>query len=613
MAETTEQIKPNQSFLGSSAFEDEALETMIEVDQVSMVFNMASQQLHSLKEYTISFARRELRFKEFRALDDVSLTVKRGDVFGIMGTNGSGKSTLLKIIAGVLDPTEGNCTINGTIAPLIELGAGFDIELTARENIYLNGALLGYSKEFINEHFDEIVNFAEIRPFLDMPLKNYSSGMVARIAFAIATVIIPDILIVDEVLSVGDFMFQQKCERRIQSLIRDYGVTVLIVSHNSDQIERLCNKAIWIEKGHTRMIGTASEVCQLYRILGGRVGSEESERIILDLFEQTSESQSAKSPLQRISANTRYELSAQLYAHDRANRDAVVLAYGTDFVTTILSAGLAGVEGADILNVSEESLSGALEQMLKEQNYARMILVQAEERASQGLKERLGMLLPNASVEEIVGEKPSWLSRALFNLAKEDGHTWAQTALLCAPHNKADLVSISSFVFTHNIPIFFIDETGLIPAELASEINTFDSLILLGGSISFPESSLTNIDSHVKIKRLYGNGPYDAYLKIQAWIHEQDEQPSRDEGGYFIASFADVERIAQAGLFAQRNSGSLHLYDDQDADSVAAIIKEIQGGRVSLDHLFIIGIASSLSDASITLFSQAATSRKDHQ
>ena len=193
---------------------------------------------------------------------------------------------MLKIIAGVLEPSEGTCTVNGSIAPLIELGAGFDMELTARENIYLNGALLGYSKRFIEEHFDEIVEFAEIEKFLDMPLKNYSSGMVARIAFAIATVIIPEILIVDEVLSVGDFMFQQKCERRINTLIKEYGVTVLIVSHSNAQIERLCNKAIWIEKGHERIAGNAHDVCQVYRMLGGHFGSPEAEQRIFGLLQQ---------------------------------------------------------------------------------------------------------------------------------------------------------------------------------------------------------------------------------------------------------------------------------------------------------------------------------------
>lgn len=181
-----------------------------------------------------------------------------------MGTNGSGKSTILKIIAGVLEPSKGKCTVNGNIAPLIELGAGFDMDLSARENIYLNGALLGYSKDFINEHFDEIVEFAEVEKFLDMPLKNYSSGMVSRIAFAIATVIVPEILVVDEVLSVGDFMFQRKCENRITQLIEEHGVTVLIVSHSNDQIARLCNKAIWIEKGHTRLMGDAGYVARIY-------------------------------------------------------------------------------------------------------------------------------------------------------------------------------------------------------------------------------------------------------------------------------------------------------------------------------------------------------------
>ena len=263
--------------------------TMVKVDHVSMVFNMASEQLNSLKEYAIQIARRKLFFEGFTALDDISFEVKKGDVFGIIGTNGSGKSTMLKIIAGVLEPSKGTCEINGNIAPLIELGAGFDDELSARENIYLNGALLGYSKEFINEHFDEIVEFAEIEKFLDMPLKNYSSGMVARIAFAIATVIVPEILVVDEVLSVGDFMFQKKCEDRISELIEKHDVTVLIVSHSNAQIERLCNKVIWIEKGHTRMMGDASSVCRVYGGLGGRTGSPEAEQRVFEALKSGGE------------------------------------------------------------------------------------------------------------------------------------------------------------------------------------------------------------------------------------------------------------------------------------------------------------------------------------
>lgn len=243
-------------------------EPVIKVDNVSMVFNIANQQLNSLKEYFITILRRELFFKEFKALEDISITINKGDVYGIVGTNGSGKSTLLKIIAGVLEPSRGTCEINGTIAPLIELGAGFDPELTARENVYLNGALLGYSKAFIDESFDSIIAFAEIENFIDMPLKNYSSGMVARIAFAIATATVPDILIVDEALSVGDFLFQKKCEDRINELVKDHGTTLLFVSHSIDQVENLCKQAVWIEKGHMRMQGSAEEVCEAYRQLG---------------------------------------------------------------------------------------------------------------------------------------------------------------------------------------------------------------------------------------------------------------------------------------------------------------------------------------------------------
>lgn len=242
-------------------------EPVIVVDHVDMVFNIANEQLNSLKEYFIKLVRRELMFREFKALEDISFTVNKGDVYGIVGTNGSGKSTLLKIVAGVLEPTRGTCTINGTIAPLIELGAGFDFELTARENVYLNGSLLGYSKDFIDESFDSIIEFAEIENFVDMPLKNYSSGMVARIAFAVATATVPDILIVDEALSVGDFLFQQKCERRITELVENHGTTLLFVSHSIDQVESLCRQALWIEKGHMRMQGDVHEVCEAYRSL----------------------------------------------------------------------------------------------------------------------------------------------------------------------------------------------------------------------------------------------------------------------------------------------------------------------------------------------------------
>lgn len=246
----------------------ENAEPVITVDDVSMVFNIANEQFNSLKEYFLALTRGELVFKEFRALNHISFEVKRGEAFGLVGTNGSGKSTMLKIIAGVLEATEGTCQVVGTISPLIELGAGFDMELTARENIYLNGSLLGYRKEFIDEHLDDIIAFAELENFMDMPLKNYSSGMVARIAFAIATVAEPDVLIVDETLSVGDFLFQKKCEQRIKELVESDKVTVLLVSHSIELVERICDRVCWIEKGQMRMLGTTGEVCEAYKRLG---------------------------------------------------------------------------------------------------------------------------------------------------------------------------------------------------------------------------------------------------------------------------------------------------------------------------------------------------------
>ena len=236
----------------------------VEVKDVTMIFNMASESLGSLKEYFISLARHKLFFEEFRALKNISFNVHRGEVVGLVGTNGSGKSTMLKIIAGVLEPSEGEVKVHGNIAPLIELGAGFDPELSARENIYLNGALLGYTKEFIDANFDGIIEFAELKDFVDMPLKNFSSGMVARIAFAIATITEPDILIVDETLSVGDVFFQRKCEDRIQHFIQSGDVTVLFVSHSMEQVERICQRAVWIEKGDLRMDGPVNEVCKAY-------------------------------------------------------------------------------------------------------------------------------------------------------------------------------------------------------------------------------------------------------------------------------------------------------------------------------------------------------------
>lgn len=235
----------------------------VSVKDVHIRFNMSKEKVNGIKEYIVKFLKKQLIFEEFWALKGVTLEINKGEVFGIVGLNGAGKSTLLKVVAGVLKPTKGSVEIRGTIAPLIELGAGFDMELTARENIYLNGVILGYSKKFIEEKFDEIVSFAEVEEFLDVPLKNYSSGMVARIAFAIATIVEPEILIVDEILSVGDFRFQEKCQKRIKDMLEN-NVTVIMVSHSIEQIKQMCDRAILIQKGQQIAIGNTQEICNLY-------------------------------------------------------------------------------------------------------------------------------------------------------------------------------------------------------------------------------------------------------------------------------------------------------------------------------------------------------------
>jgi ABC transporter related protein len=238
--------------------------TVIELKNVSMQFDLNIEKVNSLKEYLIKYFKKELKFEKMWALREINLKIEEGDVWGIVGFNGAGKSTLLKVISGILKPTTGEVKINGNISPLIELGAGFDMDLTARENIFLNGYILGYSKNLLKEKFDEIVEFSELKDFIDVPLKNFSSGMVARLGFAIATIIEPKILIVDEILSVGDFKFQQKSEKKIKAMMGN-GTTVIFVSHSVAQVEEICNKAVWLEKGKIKKIGNAKEICEEYR------------------------------------------------------------------------------------------------------------------------------------------------------------------------------------------------------------------------------------------------------------------------------------------------------------------------------------------------------------
>ncbi len=236
---------------------------VLKVEEVSMCFNLSKEKIDNLKEFVIKKIQRKITYKEFWALKDVSFTVQQGDRVAILGLNGAGKSTLLKVISGVFKPTSGKVTRKGRIAPLLELGAGFDPQYTGKENIFMYGAVLGFSKEFIKEKYDEIVEFSELGEFIDVPLKNYSSGMKAKLGFSIATVVKADILILDEVLSVGDAKFRKKSEAKMMSLINS-GVTVLFVSHSLPQVRRICNKAILLERGELIAAGDIEDVCAVY-------------------------------------------------------------------------------------------------------------------------------------------------------------------------------------------------------------------------------------------------------------------------------------------------------------------------------------------------------------
>jgi len=236
---------------------------IIQVNNATVRFNIASEKVDNIKEYFIKIVKRQLRFKEFLALKGINFEVKHGESWGIVGSNGAGKSTLLRLICGIIAPDIGIVTVNGTISPMLELGAGFDPQLTAGENIYIQGALLGHSKAFMKAHYDEIVDFSELADFLDMPIKNYSTGMQARLAFAIATVVDPEILIVDEVLSVGDAAFQRKCTTRIQEMLKG-STTLLFVSHDNNLVQQLCEKSMWLRKGEVVMSGNTKEVLEAY-------------------------------------------------------------------------------------------------------------------------------------------------------------------------------------------------------------------------------------------------------------------------------------------------------------------------------------------------------------
>lgn len=599
----------NTSFLGQSPYidndSDNSLETMVKVDNVSMVFNMASETMNNLKEYAIALARRELHFKEFRALDHISLEVKKGDVFGILGTNGSGKSTLLKIIAGVLEPSEGTCIVNGSIAPLIELGAGFDMELTARENIFLNGALLGYSKKFIEQHFDEIVEFAEIEKFLDMPLKNYSSGMVARIAFAIATVIVPEILIVDEVLSVGDFMFQQKCEHRINTLIKEHGVTVLIVSHSNDQIERLCNKAVWIEKGHMRMIGSASEVCQVYRTLGGHSGSSESEKQVYEVLNSSIEV--SESACQAISGENRYSTSVNLFenTYPNLNPEAIIIASGESIPSALLGSNMSAITGYPILLSKKESLPDIISSTLRQYAFKKAILIGNDTYLSNKVA---------STVSEIIGKQPerinltnhSDLANYIYKMYTKEK---SKTAVLTYPTCTADLLSLAPYIAKKKAPIFFNVSNGNIADETIELLlsGEFEEIIVLGGQTSFPDEALRPFSkSNINLIRFCGKDPFDANRMITTWI---SDQIALDTSKAIIASPENPGEALVVTPFLTKQQHPVFLENPRNLDSVVNVFTQLKNNKTK--SLILLGNETVFSKLDKELLSKVVSTNRN--
>lgn len=589
----------NTSFLGETSFSEEdttaSAEIMIKVDDVSMVFNMASETMNNLKEYAIALARRELRFKEFRALDHVSLEVKKGDVFGILGTNGSGKSTLLKIIAGVLEPSEGTCTVNGSIAPLIELGAGFDMELTARENIYLNGALLGYPKKFIEEHFDEIVDFAEIANFLDMPLKNYSSGMVARIAFAIATVIVPEILIVDEVLSVGDFMFQQKCERRINTLIKEYGVTVLIVSHSNEQIERLCNKAVWIEKGHERISGNAHDVCQVYRMLGGHFGSAEAEQRIFDLLQQPAPDRNGL--VETFSGENRYSTPVKiLESLAKSEIDHIIIAPGLNHAVCMLANALSSLDDAPILLTRAESLPELVEHKLRETQPDKITVLGGENFISPQVITDIKRVCPASDIQVINEQTEERLSYAVYCQGREQG--WGSKVILTYKEGLGDILCFLPYSYRNKIPLLFSVQAHTIADDIQSFLckDGFEEILLLGGQDVFNDKSIERLEQQSKgLIRFCGKDPFDANTIINSWIEQNDDITGTGFEAFFVPIWNPADILTAGPLTKERKSIVL-VEDTQNLDSVTQNLDVTISKRDTLSKLVFFGDHTQFSE-----------------
>lgn len=572
-------------------------QTMVKVDHVSMIFNMASEQLNSLKEYAIQIARRKLFFEGFTALDDVSFEVKKGDVFGIIGTNGSGKSTMLKIIAGVLEPTKGTCEINGNIAPLIELGAGFDTELSARENIYLNGALLGYSKEFINDHFDEIVEFAEIEKFLDMPLKNYSSGMVARIAFAIATVIVPEILVVDEVLSVGDFMFQKKCEDRISELIEKHGVTVLIVSHSNAQVERLCNKVIWIEKGHTRMMGDAASVCRVYGGLGGRTGSPEAEQRVFDALQRGKEHD--EGDFSAIAGDDANGTAVQLASRGWENGfDTAVVVNGSTHVNAIVSNGFAGIFDAPILPVKPDRTPDAVASILREAKPSTIFFVDCDGIAFNPLDDLMSLSWKPTVIPFVGLDGAFNLSVAIHNYGAAHD-LWSDETIIVDFEDNAESLTAAALACAKHCPIFVTHgEASLDQVEKAFSLGRHKHALVIGNTAD------RAIDAHlselgIEVERIAYGSPQKTCIEVcertLALTQKKGSANRATELCVASLSLSQWPELLGCGAYAAKRGGALLLENPTDLDDIAQCLDFVERSSAQVDKLVFIGKESGVA------------------
>lgn len=547
----------------------------IVLDHVSMVFNMASERIQSLKEYFIKIIKHELMFKEFIAVNDISFTINKGDVFGLVGSNGSGKSTLLKIIAGVLEPSKGSCKVEGSIAPLIELGAGFDMELSARENIYLNGALLGYSKQFIEEHFDNIVEFAEIDDFLEMPMKNYSSGMVARIAFAIATETIPDILIVDEVLSVGDYMFQEKCEKRINALIENHDVTVLVVSHDNYLIERLCNKAAWIEKGNLKLIGDVETVCNAYRLLGWHIGSKENEEKLINLLcdpktddAELVETIAADDPC--LTALAVFEEIADDYIAKQ-----MILAPCDSPALCMLANSLSSRMNAPMLIVHSNAVSNAMLALFKRMKPDRITIVGNESNIAATIVQEIELVLPNVVFERIGGETVGEIALNAIEHKKIE----SSKVVVAYPECIGDLLLIMPYLYKHGAPILFNDPHEAPSQRLIETIkySDFDEVVLLGGEDVFPHDVIKPIlDIGIHVTRVCGDGAVDATRIIHDWIRKVDPEIFEDTNEICFASLWNMSDAYSVGRMAHKNNALVLLQDSKDVDNIMGNINLIR-------------------------------------